>query len=150
MPSSAGNSSGVMVSLSSSCFTPISRYCVRSCAVSSLRQNGRARRVTVQPSLAGFEKLFRPVVVETLSAAFLSAQRGNTLLASKAYNHNADLFLGGEGLNLLWVNRLPGSVFSRQSAASNFSQLMHINQTFQSWFTLETAISVRTGGSHDF
>jgi hypothetical protein len=56
-----------------------------------LVDGGRTRRVAGQPLLAGFEELLRPVVIEALGNAFAPAQRGNAVLATQAFQHDADL-----------------------------------------------------------
>jgi hypothetical protein len=55
-----------------------------------------ANGVTSQLLLARFEKVLAPAVVEVRGDAFTTTQFRDTLLASKALEHNADLLLGGE------------------------------------------------------
>ena len=52
--------------------------------------------VTGEPLLAGFEKLFRPSVVEVLGDAFFPAELGDAVLATQAFEDDADLLLGRE------------------------------------------------------
>ena len=54
---------------------------------------GCPRGVAGQPLLAGLEELFRPIVIEALGNALTPAQRGNALLATQAFQHDADLLL---------------------------------------------------------
>ena len=52
--------------------------------------------VTGEPLLAGFEKLFRPSVVEVLGDAFFAAELGDAVLAAQAFDDDADFLLGRE------------------------------------------------------
>src|SRR5258708_22621237 len=53
------------------------------------------RRVAREPFLARLQELFRPTVVEVLIDPFLSAQLSNAVLASQAFQHDADLLFSG-------------------------------------------------------
>ena len=54
----------------------------------------RAGSVAGKPSLAGFQELLRPAVVEALGNAFTAAQLRNRVLAAQAVQHDADLLFG--------------------------------------------------------
>src|SRR3954469_15606975 len=54
---------------------------------------GFANRVTRESLLPGLQKLLRPAVIQVLVDAFLAAQLGNAVLATKAGDHNPDLVL---------------------------------------------------------
>ncbi len=53
---------------------------------------GLARGVAGEALLAGFQKLLRPAVIETLGNVLASTQRGDALFAAQTFKNNTDLF----------------------------------------------------------
>jgi len=51
----------------------------------------RTRGIPGQPSLAGFQKLLRPVVIQALGDALSPTQLRDAVLATKSVQHDADL-----------------------------------------------------------
>ena len=54
----------------------------------------RTRGIPGQPSLAGFQKLLRPVVIQALGNTLATAQLRDAVLTPKAVQHDTDLLLG--------------------------------------------------------
>src|SRR5512141_2152035 len=54
------------------------------------------RGVARKPSLARFEELFGPAVIQALGNAFAPAQLGDRVLAAQAVQNDADLLFGRE------------------------------------------------------
>src|SRR5213592_3182581 len=53
------------------------------------------RRVAGEPFLARLQELLRPTVVQVLIDPFLAAQLSNAVLATQAFQHDADLLFSG-------------------------------------------------------
>src|SRR5262249_33119495 len=53
------------------------------------------RRVAGEPFLARLQKLLRPTVIQVLIDPFLAAQLSNAVLATQAFQHDADLLFSG-------------------------------------------------------
>src|SRR5215471_58934 len=53
------------------------------------------RRVAGEPFLARLQELLRPTVVQVLIDPFLTAQLSNAVLATQAFQHDADLLFSG-------------------------------------------------------
>ena len=57
---------------------------------------GCTRRITRQPTLAGFQELLRPTVIKTFGDAFTAAQFGNAGLASQPVQETMRIFSSAE------------------------------------------------------
>src|SRR5262249_60301822 len=53
------------------------------------------RRVAGEPFLARLQKLLRPTVIQVLIDPFLAAQLSDAVLATQAFQHDADLLFSG-------------------------------------------------------
>src|SRR5262249_61477903 len=61
----------------------------------ALFRGGLTRRFAGEPFLARLQELLRPTVVQVLIDPFLAAQLSNAVLATQAFQHDADLLFSG-------------------------------------------------------
>jgi hypothetical protein len=59
--------------------------------VLDLVRRRRPGGIASQALLSGFEKVFRPAVIEVLNDPLTAAEFGDTVLAAQPFQHNADL-----------------------------------------------------------
>src|SRR5215470_10091177 len=76
-----------------------------------LVRGGLTRRVAGEPFLARLQELLRPTVVQVLIDPFLAAQLSNAVLATQAFQHDADLLFSGM-MPACGSANIPGCLFS--------------------------------------
>src|SRR5262249_14666386 len=117
------------------------------------------RRVAGEPFLARLQKLLRPTVIQVLIDPFLAAQLSNAVLATQAFQHDADLLFSGM-MPACGSANIPDCLFSAlryalarlshrcSSAGATMSQQSSLTQSAHSVRQVLTAYRTQSRSTH--